>query len=168
MGDLWDGWYSGSDNDSFYDGGIPSFLAIENSDGDWYPPNPIANTYYHTAEDASDRLANDPNSPSGVTYDYAFATDVTRAGVALLAQEAVLVAYADFDHDNDVDGADFLKWQRGELLPPLSSLDLAAWELSYGETFVLPAVASTAIPEPSSLLLTMFAGCVTLLRRGRI
>ena len=61
----------------------PAFLVIENSWDDW----DVANPYYHTFEDASDRLAND--SPTGVTYDYPFATDVTRAAVALLAQEAV-------------------------------------------------------------------------------
>jgi putative CocE/NonD family hydrolase len=90
LGDIWDYAESGSDNDPFQDAGIPAFLVIENSDGDWYPPNPVANPYIHNSEDASDRLANDPNSPSGVTYDYAFATDIVRAVVALIAQEAIL------------------------------------------------------------------------------
>jgi len=90
VGNLWDGRDSSSDNDSFQSAGIPAMLIIENSYGDWYPPNPVANTYYHSHEDASDRLANDPDNPSGVTYDYGFATDVTRAAVALLAQEAIL------------------------------------------------------------------------------
>jgi len=78
---------SSSDNDSFITKGFPAFLVIENSDPDWAQANP----YIHQYEDASDRLANDPNSPSGVTYDYAFATDITRTAVALLAQEAILV-----------------------------------------------------------------------------
>ena len=78
---------SGSDNDSFLNEGYPAILVIENSLPDFWD----ANSHYHTFEDASDRLANDPNSPTGVTYDYAFATDVTKAAVALLAQEAVLV-----------------------------------------------------------------------------
>jgi len=90
LGDIWDYAESSSDNDSFQNAGIPAFLVIENSDGDWYPPNPIANPYIHHFEDATDRLANDPNSDSGVTYDFAFATDVVRAVVALLAQEAKL------------------------------------------------------------------------------
>ena len=79
---------SGSDNDSFLNAGYPAFLVIENSLPDFWD----ANSYYHTLEDASDRLANDPGSPTGVTYDYAFATDITRAAVALIAQEAVLVS----------------------------------------------------------------------------
>jgi Zn-dependent M28 family amino/carboxypeptidase len=79
---------SSSDNDSFLEGGYPALLVIENSLPDFWD----ANSHYHTFEDASDRLANDRGSPSGVTYDYAFATDVTRAAVALIAQEAVLVS----------------------------------------------------------------------------
>ena len=79
---------STSDNDSFLNEGYPAFLVIENSLPDFWD----ANSHYHTFEDASDRLANDPGSPSGVTYDYVFATDITRAVVALIAQEAVLVS----------------------------------------------------------------------------
>ncbi len=79
---------SGSDNDSFLNEGYPAFLVIENSLPDFWD----ANSYYHTFEDASDRLANDPGSPTAVTYDYGFATDITKAAVALLAREAVLVS----------------------------------------------------------------------------
>jgi hypothetical protein len=79
---------SSSDNDSFRNAGFPAILVIENSEPDWDE----ANQYYHSFEDASDRLANDSGSPSGVTYDYAFATEVTRAAVALIAQEAVPVS----------------------------------------------------------------------------
>jgi Zn-dependent M28 family amino/carboxypeptidase len=78
---------SSSDNDSFLNEGYPAFLVIENSLPDFWD----ANEHYHTFEDASDRLANDSGSPTGVTYDYAFATDVTRAAVALIAREAILV-----------------------------------------------------------------------------
>jgi Zn-dependent M28 family amino/carboxypeptidase len=79
---------SSSDNDSFLNEEYPAFLVIENSLPDFWD----ANSHYHTFEDASDRLANDPGSPGGVTYDYVFATDITRAVVALIAQEAVLVS----------------------------------------------------------------------------
>ena len=79
---------SSSDNDPFRDAGIPAILVIENSLPDFWD----ANGPYHTFDDASDRLANDPESPSGVTYDYAFATDLTRAVIALVAQEAVPVS----------------------------------------------------------------------------
>ncbi len=87
IGHIWDSIDSRSDNDPFQHRGIPAFLVQENSWGDWEEANP----YVHDYEDASDRLANDPGSPSGVTFDYAFATDVIRTTVALIAQEAKLV-----------------------------------------------------------------------------
>lgn len=90
LGDIWDYADSSSDNDPFQKKGIPAMLIIENSDGDWYPPNPVANPYIHKFGDASDRGANNPKSPGGIAYDYAFATNIVRTGVALLAQEAIL------------------------------------------------------------------------------
>jgi len=86
IGDIWNSADSRSDNDPFQHRGIPSFLVIENSDPDWDTANP----YVHNYEDASDRAAN--GSPNGVSFDYAFATDVTRAVVALIAQKAVPVS----------------------------------------------------------------------------
>ena len=78
---------STSDNDAFLENGYPAFLVLENSLPDFWE----ANSYWHKSEDASDRLANDPNSPSGVTYNFAFATDVVRTVVAFIAQEAKLL-----------------------------------------------------------------------------
>ena len=55
----------------------------------------------------------------------------------------------DFTGDGEVDGADFLNWQRGVSPSPLSTNDLDAWKLNYGT--VLPSVA--VIPEPNTGLL---------------
>jgi hypothetical protein len=52
----------------------------------------------------------------------------------------------DFDGDGDVDGRDFLAWQRGESAAPLSSTDLTDWQGNYGE------VASVIASEMSSLV----------------
>jgi hypothetical protein len=79
---------SQSDNDAFREGGFPAILVIENSLPDFWD----ANAYYHGFEDASDRLANDAGNPTGVTYDFGFATEVVRVAVGLIAQEAVPVA----------------------------------------------------------------------------
>src|SRR5262245_39274161 len=38
----------------------------------------------------------------------------------------------DFDGDGDVDGRDFLVWQRGGSPNPLSAGDLAQWQANYG------------------------------------
>jgi hypothetical protein len=71
---------------------------------------------------------------------------------------------ADFDNDGDVDGFDFLKWQRGELPNPLSVEDLALWENQYG---TIPALeASMTVPEPATGLILLI-GIATLLTGGR-
>ncbi len=54
----------------------------------------------------------------------------------------------DFDFDDDVDGADFLIWQRDDG----SAAGLTLWQTNFGKVAPLTA-ASTAVPEPASLLL---------------
>jgi hypothetical protein len=67
----------------------------------------------------------------------------------------------DFDEDGDVDGRDFLVWQRGESPMPLSAGDLAEWQANYGP----PAAAIFAVPEPTTGLLGMACGMIGFLRR---
>jgi hypothetical protein len=54
----------------------------------------------------------------------------------------------DFNDDGFVDGADFLKWQRGESPAPLSAADLADWKANFGASSGI-----AAIPEPASAAL---------------
>lgn len=69
----------------------------------------------------------------------------------------------DFDLDNDVDGIDFLKWQRGELSVAHSPTDLEDWESNYGTD--LDPLASAVVPEPGRLCLgALVASCVTIRR----
>ncbi len=67
----------------------------------------------------------------------------------------------DFDGDSDVDGADFLKWQRDGL----TANDLSLWESGFGTS------ASTAnlgsVPEPSTALLAILAASTLSLARTR-
>ncbi len=85
----WRYWDAG-DQGPFISAGHPALMIAENTAAEiWYYN---CNAYYHKAGDASDGPANDPLSPSGITYDYDFATDVVRAAVATLAQEAGIVA----------------------------------------------------------------------------
>jgi hypothetical protein len=73
----------------------------------------------------------------------------------------------DFDFDGDVDGHDFMIWQRGGSPLPKSATDLAAWQANYGTVAAATANLS-AIPEPSTEC-TAMAGLVTiLLRRMRL
>ncbi|QEG34547.1 PEP-CTERM sorting domain-containing protein [Bythopirellula goksoeyrii] len=57
----------------------------------------------------------------------------------------------DFDNDGDVDGRDFLVWQRGGTTPPLSSALLAAWQAQYNGGAL--QAAAQAVPEPAAMLL---------------
>jgi hypothetical protein len=98
----------------------------------------------------------------------------------VFAAPAVIVAEnADFDSDLDVDGADFLTWQRGvgtstgAMLADgdangngaIDAADLATWRSQF-TTAAVPAVNS--IPEPPTVLLGSLVGLVCCaVKRGR-
>ena len=63
----------------------------------------------------------------------------------------------DLDGDNDVDGFDFLAWQRN---PGID--DLSDWEANYGTAIIANAMT---VPEPSALTLMVIGLAVTSLRR---
>ncbi len=106
---------------------------------------------------------------------FTFSTDLTRFGnvefLSSLMHRAVLEAVSDpgdFNFDGQVDGADFLLWQRGGLSGELNADDLAQWRASYvGASTATPA--STIVAEPSTALIAL--GVMTLLaltRRGAL
>ncbi len=70
----------------------------------------------------------------------------------------------DFDDDGDVDGADFLEWQRG-LGTIYDAADLADWKTNYGMVLTGMSALATVVPEPSSMLLMISAAGVTVFRR---
>jgi hypothetical protein len=82
---------------------------------------------------------------------------------------------ADFDGDDDVDGRDFLSWQRGFGINDGTALpidgdatgegnvdgdDLIVWQTQYGEP-VPPLSAVTSVPEPASV--TLFGALLAFL-----
>jgi hypothetical protein len=71
----------------------------------------------------------------------------------------------DFDGDGDVDGRDFLVWQRGGSPAPLSASDLADWQANYGNGALVANVS--AVPEPLSGSLMVIALATGCLIRGR-
>jgi len=68
----------------------------------------------------------------------------------------------DFDTDLDVDGADFLQWQRSGSPNPLSSNDLTNWENNFGNgnfgNSTNQSSVAHAIPEPATGVLLVLAG----------
>jgi hypothetical protein len=64
------------------------------------------------------------------------------------------VATGDFDGDGDIDGRDFLAWQRGESPNPFSSGDLELWQAEYGSGSL---VAAAMVPEPNTAWLLALA-----------
>ena len=99
-------------------------------------------------------------------------------GMSILAGDTgPVVANGDFNGDNEVDGADFLIWQRqnGTSVTPYTGADgngdgtvddqdLALWQGDFG-TSVATAPLTAAVPEPPSLAISVFtsmllASCV--------
>ena len=85
---------------------------------------------------------------------------------------------ADFDDDGDVDGIDFLTWQRGTPVPGFATksegdangdgyvndLDLGIWQDQFGPGGA-EAAAVASVPEPATLLLLAMVGLATCLTR---
>lgn len=81
------------------------------------------------------------------------------------AQTGPTTLAGDFNNDKTVDGADFLRWQRGQSPTPLSQADLNVWRNNFGQSLLsLPAISS--IPEPSTFALLSF-GAITVRRSAR-
>jgi hypothetical protein len=65
------------------------------------------------------------------------------------------VPSGDFDQDGDVDGHDFLVWQRGASPNTLSVGDLADWQATFGSGSLM--ATNVAVPEPSTWTLLALA-----------
>jgi hypothetical protein len=77
----------------------------------------------------------------------------------------------DFDNDGDIDGRDFLAWQRGESPDPFSAGDLAAWQGEYNGGLLSalrlpPSAFHTAVPEPGTGMLSVVFSALLLWRRN--
>jgi len=69
----------------------------------------------------------------------------------------------DFDDDGDVDGADFLKWQRDDG----TAADLTIWASNYGTIASAASETAQNIPEPTSVAL-MLLFCLFLMSRRQL
>jgi hypothetical protein len=99
-----------------------------------------------------------------LTFRYQLPDGLLRIGAVVFGDKAVF-ENADFDCDNDVDGNDFLRWQRGLGLTgqtnrsngdangdgSVTSADLAVWRNQFGTTPT--TVVAAAVPEPGAVVL---------------
>jgi len=98
---------------------------------------------------------------NGCTIPNGERLDITPLDLAIFADLGYplteLTQPGDFDLDGDVDGNDFLLWQRGDSPLPLSASDLADWKANHGAVANPAIAASTTVPEPATYILLLFA-----------
>lgn len=109
----------------------------------------------------------------GTPFDFRLQQSTSRSFDIFSLHSTVTVTLAepsplpgDFKDDGVVDGGDFLAWQRGETLFPLSEFDLATWRANYGATLGQPA-PSTSVPEPATLSSFLLTGLAYIMHRRR-
>jgi hypothetical protein len=87
----------------------------------------------------------------------AFQYTMPAYSVSTLVLHAAAGTPGDFDQDGDVDGRDFLMWQRNSAVG-----DLADWQANYGAS---GASSSTAVPEPGVAVFCVLIAPLVLRRR---
>lgn len=90
-----------------------------------------------------------PSLPIGLQWD---TSQIFNSGVLSVTAETS----GDFDGDGDVDGDDFLTWQRGYPME-FTFVDREAWERTYGTTANVLAGSKASVPEPHSLNIFLVA-----------
>ncbi|MEM8946822.1 MAG: dockerin type I repeat-containing protein [Planctomycetota bacterium] len=92
--------------------------------------------------------------------------DLTGDGVItnddILELQAIIGSTpGDFDADGDVDGADFLEWQRSDG----TASGLTDWQENYGSGVASLSASSAAVPEPTAFVLCVGIGVLVLVQR---
>jgi len=107
---------------------------------------------------------------SGIRYSLSGGTNFTQSPVSGLSNSfsanvparSIAVYHltpspglaGDFDDDGDVDGQDFLEWQRGNSPVPFIAGDLSDWDSNYA--IVSSLAAASLVPEPARIV-TLFS-----------
>lgn len=105
---------------------------------------------------------------NGLLFYRGYRYDISALDLAMLRDAGVPIVElaGDFDLDGDVDGRDFLIWQRGGSQNPLSGGDLVAWQANYGASSSV--AASTVVPEPGLVAWGAALMAVCFAQRRRI
>jgi hypothetical protein len=141
---------------------------INDSDGNFGPPVdialPSASLQALQFTGAANALSTNNFAQYALTAGAATFINNANTSFTLVAPEPET---GDFDDDGDIDGQDFLIWQRGGSPNSLSAEDLELWQEQYG-TFP-PLSAARAIPEPTTgaLILGSLA-CLGVVNRRRM
>jgi hypothetical protein len=163
------GWGNAS---PFGDGTLASHLRMETNFGAYQDPpvtDPLLASSAFPRQSGPFTILTTQNASMirGLTLGYDVTYNISPAGPT---------ADADFDGDDDVDGADFLIWQRGvgtaggqpqgnaDGVGNIDGADLAIWK----SQFASATVAATSVPEPTSAFMALAAGIgAAATRRGR-
>ncbi len=96
-------------------------------------------------------------------------------GVAIWSANLTIIPTGDYDGDGDVDGRDFLLWQRGQSPNNLSPVDLSVWQIRYGSSFPFTSDGDIAglklsdslksVPEPHTAVFLAMLGVLIGLQR---
>jgi hypothetical protein len=107
--------------------------------------------YATSTQNSANRLltVTDLGAGSPMTLLATAPTNTVFRGLQFVGSDGPAAQPGDFDDDGDVDGRDFLIWQRGGSSPggPLSTSDLQDWQNNYPTSSGLAAVM--AVPEPA-------------------
>ena len=107
-----------------------------------------------------------------------YAEALNDSQIQAIYEETPIAILPDFDADSDVDGADFLIWQRGfgngttfeegdaNGDTVINGTDLAIWQAAFGDSDGGNTPQFAAVPEPRALLL-LLAAAVTAAVVGR-
>ncbi len=133
-------------------GGTRSYLGGNLSSNSYFTPDPF-NPFDATRTlkgDLADFAVFD-GVLTQAEIDQIIADGVSNLGAGLLG---------DFDSDTDVDGSDFLAWQRDQGVGLLSD-----WQTNYGMTATV--AVGTSVPEPSSVVLILLGFGIPASRKSR-
>lgn len=116
--------------------------------------SPVNSTF--TAFEESGRSIATNLNEAGMIVGYNDENDgIYRGFVGIPLPESGLAG--DFDNDQDIDGRDFLAWQRGESTTPFSVGDLLLWREGYGSP---GAIVTQAIAVPEPVCSCLVAACL--------
>ena len=139
----------------------PANFGLSNATDSAAPGLEPGEIFYNTGQ-----IVSDPSA-----YLFWDAIHPTTAAHAILAERAFEAAHfaADFDLDGDVDSADLgdpaLGWT-SQYGSELDGADFLVWQRQLGSSIFTPPAAALRVPEPSTLALTLLCAVALVLLRS--